>query len=203
VLTLLCRSPIFHAAGVPPPRLPDSLDPFSITQALSSLSSTASAALKATGAPLGLVNSVAAAGQERSAKADSPEVRPESSKLAAAVAAAAAAAASARMPFEWNDGPLVVAMKTGGMLLIDEINLADDAVLERLNSVLEPARTLMLAEKGGAVSDVIRGHKDFRIVATMNPGGDHGKRELSPALSNRLTQVGFLGGGLLMRPDGP
>lgn len=29
----------------------------------------------------------------------------------------------------------------------------------------------------------------FRIVATMNPGGDFGKRELSPALSNRFTQA--------------
>jgi midasin (ATPase involved in ribosome maturation) len=29
----------------------------------------------------------------------------------------------------------------------------------------------------------------FRLVATMNPGGDHGKRELSPALANRFTTV--------------
>jgi midasin len=40
-------------------------------------------------------------------------------------------------------------MKEGDLLLIDEISLADDAVLERLNSVLEPSRTLYLAEKGG------------------------------------------------------
>src|SRR5699024_2654459 len=29
----------------------------------------------------------------------------------------------------------------------------------------------------------------FRFIATMNPGGDYGKRELSPALRNRLTEV--------------
>ena len=51
--------------------------------------------------------------------------------------------------FEWQDGALVSAMKEGDLLLIDEISLADDAVLERLNSVLEPSRTLYLAEKGG------------------------------------------------------
>ena len=36
-------------------------------------------------------------------------------------------------PFEWIDGPLVQAMKNGDIILIDEINLAEDAVLERLN----------------------------------------------------------------------
>ena len=37
---------------------------------------------------------------------------------------------------EWADGPLVQAMKAGEALLIDELNLAEDAVLERLNRCL-------------------------------------------------------------------
>jgi hypothetical protein len=45
--------------------------------------------------------------------------------------------------FDWEDGPLVKAMKDGDLFLVDEISLADDSVLERLNSVLEPARTLV------------------------------------------------------------
>jgi len=49
--------------------------------------------------------------------------------------------------FQWVDGPLPEAMKNGDMFVIDEISLAEDAVLERLNSVLEPSRTLVLAEK--------------------------------------------------------
>jgi midasin len=55
--------------------------------------------------------------------------------------------------------------------------------------VLEPSRTLTLAEKGGAGAEVIRAAPGFRLLATMNPGGDYGKRELSPALSNRFTQI--------------
>ena len=39
--------------------------------------------------------------------------------------------------FEWHDGILVEAMQEGGLLLIDEISLANDSVLERLNSVFE------------------------------------------------------------------
>ena len=91
--------------------------------------------------------------------------------------------------FEWHDGAVVQAMKEGDLLLIDEISLAEDAVLERLNSVLESERTLLLAEKGGSPVEVIVGHENFLILATMNPGGDFGKKELSPALRNRFTEV--------------
>ncbi|KAI8323453.1 midasin [Martensiomyces pterosporus] len=89
--------------------------------------------------------------------------------------------------FAWHDGPLVQAMKQGDMFLMDELNLADDSVLERLNSVLEPSRTLVLAEHIGAAALVAK--DGFEFVATMNPGGDYGKRELSPALRNRFTEL--------------
>lgn len=90
--------------------------------------------------------------------------------------------------FEWCDGPLVQAMKTGDFFLLDEISLADDSVLERLNSVLEPERSLLLAEKGASDSLVVASD-GFQFLATMNPGGDYGKKELSPALRNRFTEI--------------
>ncbi|KAL6070950.1 Midasin [Balamuthia mandrillaris] len=94
--------------------------------------------------------------------------------------------------FQWYDGPLVQAMKQGDLFLIDEISLAEDSVLERLNSVLEPHRLLVLAEKGGGGDNDIEeltAHPEFRILATMNPGGDFGKKELSPAMRNRFTEI--------------
>ncbi|OAL28055.1 hypothetical protein AYO22_03082 [Fonsecaea multimorphosa] len=90
--------------------------------------------------------------------------------------------------FSWNDGSLVRAMKRGEYFLFDEISLAEDSVLERLNSVLEPARTILLAEKG-SVDNLVVAHPRFQFLATMNPGGDYGKRELSAALRNRLTEI--------------
>ncbi len=45
--------------------------------------------------------------------------------------------------FVWHDGPLVQAMRHGDFFLVDEISLAEDSVLERLNSVLEPKRLLV------------------------------------------------------------
>lgn len=94
--------------------------------------------------------------------------------------------------FQWHDGPLVMAMKEGGVFLMDEISLADDSVLERLNSVLEAEKFLVLVEKGSGDNndiELIRAAAGFRLVATMNPGGDFGKKELSPALRNRFTEV--------------
>lgn len=95
---------------------------------------------------------------------------------------------NASILFDWNDGPLVQAMKNGEFFLLDEISLADDSVLERLNSVLEPERSLLLAEKGNEDSFVTAA-ETFEFLATMNPGGDYGKKELSPALRNRFTEI--------------
>lgn len=96
--------------------------------------------------------------------------------------------------FEWHDGPLVLAMKEDSFFLLDEISLADDSVLERLNSVLEVEKSLVLAEKGSPEAkdnevELLIAGKHFRILATMNPGGDFGKKELSPALRNRFTEI--------------
>uniref|UniRef100_A0A8C6R246 Midasin n=1 Tax=Nannospalax galili TaxID=1026970 RepID=A0A8C6R246_NANGA len=96
--------------------------------------------------------------------------------------------------FEWHDGPLVLAVKEDSFFLMDEISLADDSVLERLNSVLEVERSLVLAEKGSPEDrdsevELLTAGKNFRILATMNPGGDFGKKELSPALRNRFTEI--------------
>jgi len=80
-------------------------------------------------------------------------------------------------------------MQQGGLLLIDEISLASDSVLERLNSVFEKERTLVLAERSSQEVIKITANEKFGIVATMNPSGDYGKKELSPALRNRMTEI--------------
>ena len=80
-------------------------------------------------------------------------------------------------------------MQEGALLLIDEISLANDSVLERLNSVFEQDRVLMVTEKSSQQAIKIVAHDKFNIVATMNPSGDFGKKELSPALRNRMTEI--------------
>lgn len=57
----------------------------------------------------------------------------EVQRMGAAVEQLQSAAAEALRPFAWEDGPLVAAMRAGDAILIDELNLAEDAVVERLN----------------------------------------------------------------------
>jgi midasin len=74
-------------------------------------------------------------------------------------------------------------MKAGHHFLLDEISLANNSMLERLNDILEPHRTLLPAEKGPTNSPAAAAD-GFQFLATINPGGDYGKRELSATLRN-------------------
>jgi midasin (ATPase involved in ribosome maturation) len=91
----------------------------------------------------------------------------------------------------WKDGPLLTASRptgTPGMLLVDEMNFGSSAVLERLNSVLDDERKVVLSEKEGEEFQL---HPDFRFVGAMNPPTNKygGRNKLSVALQNRLTQI--------------
>lgn len=60
------------------------------------------------------------------------------------------------------------------------------------NNISEPERKLLLAEKGSDVGGApceVTAKDGFIFVGTMNPGGDYGKKELSPALRNRFTEI--------------
>uniref|UniRef100_A0A1I7TDS8 Midasin n=2 Tax=Caenorhabditis tropicalis TaxID=1561998 RepID=A0A1I7TDS8_9PELO len=90
--------------------------------------------------------------------------------------------------FEWSDGVVISAMRDGAPLLVDEISLAEDSVLERLNPLFEEGRSLLLSD-AGTEAEIVESKPGFQMIATMNPGGDYGKKELSKALKNRFTEV--------------
>lgn len=77
----------------------------------------------------------------------------------------------------------------GWVLTVGAQQSAPAAAHPSMCSVLEPGRSLTLAERSGAGAEVVVAHPAFRLVATMNPGGDYGKKELSPALANRFTSI--------------
>ncbi len=64
-------------------------------------------------------------------------------------------------------GPLALAMKYGGLLLLDEIDLLDPATAAGLNSILD-GEPLCIAENGG---EIIQPHPQFRFAATANTNG--------------------------------
>ncbi|KAH9386428.1 midasin [Nematocida major] len=86
--------------------------------------------------------------------------------------------------FTWRDGPLLGEMKRGGALIIDEINLVPDSVLESLNELFDD-RKLRIHE----TDQHIAARETFRIVGTMNPGDDYGKREVGKSISTRFTTI--------------
>ncbi|MCD4785950.1 MAG: AAA family ATPase [Candidatus Eremiobacteraeota bacterium] len=87
---------------------------------------------------------------------------------------------------EWQDGIVVDAMKKGQWLLLDEVNLADPAILERMNSLLDDDRYLVLTEKD---NEMVKSHDNFRVFATMNPSSYAGRKKLSAAMMNRLHKI--------------
>src|SRR5439155_7270540 len=109
----------------------------------------------------------------------------------------AAASASSRTPasqWRWQDGPVVMALKRGWWVLLDEVNLAEPQILERLNSVLERDPMLVLTEHdhsafGPGGRPV---HADFRVFATMNPAEYSGRSVLSPAYRDRWRAHRFI-----------
>lgn len=90
-------------------------------------------------------------------------------------------------PWRWQDGLVIEAMKRGWWVVLDELNLAEPQILERLNSVLERVPSIIMTEydnsligPGGAAV-----HPRFRMFGTMNPAEYAGRSPLSPAYRDR------------------
>jgi hypothetical protein len=91
--------------------------------------------------------------------------------------------------WRFQEGVMPDAMRHGRWIVLDELNLAEPQILERLNPVLENPPTLVLSENGGerfgpggdvSVADT------FRVFATMNPAEYSGRSVLSPAFRDRF-----------------
>lgn len=85
--------------------------------------------------------------------------------------------------FRWVDGVLTKFIREGGVFVVDEINAANAGILFVLHSVLDDERKIVLVQKDG---EVVHAHKDFWLVATMNPEGYEGVRPLNDALKDRF-----------------
>lgn len=72
---------------------------------------------------------------------------------------------NSNMTYEY--GPLALAMRYGGLFLLNEIDLTSPEVAAGLNSVLDGS-PLCIAENGG---ELIKPHPMFRFVATANTNG--------------------------------
>jgi midasin len=67
--------------------------------------------------------------------------------------------------FHWCDGVLLQAIKEGHWFLIDEMNLAQQSVLEGLNAILDHRRTVYIPE----LNHEFKCHPNFFVFACQNP----------------------------------
>lgn len=84
--------------------------------------------------------------------------------------------------YVWQDGVLTKFMRTGGIFVVDEINMAPADILSMLHSVTDDERRLVLTQKDG---EVIIAHPNFWFISTMNPDYE-GTKPLNLALKDRF-----------------
>jgi nitric oxide reductase NorQ protein len=83
----------------------------------------------------------------------------------------------------FDEGILIRSMREGSLLYLDEINSAEADVLLRLDEALDDRRQIVLKESSG---EIINAHKDWFVVATINPLTHVGTKELPPQLLSRF-----------------
>lgn len=74
---------------------------------------------------------------------------------------------SAQPEMRFQEGPLIKAMRLGGVLLLNEFDIAPAGEMSALNDIIE-GRPLMVPEMGG---EVIHPHPNFRVAVTANTKG--------------------------------
>ena len=105
----------------------------------------------------------------------------------------------------WQDGTLLTAMAQGHWILLDEFNLAEPEILERINPLLDDEGTLVVTEhnterwvpatlydqlevRGEDLSRLRRIHPSFHLFAAMNPERYAGRHRLSRAMTGKFAE---------------
>lgn len=81
---------------------------------------------------------------------------------------------------KWMDGPATAAWRSGGRLVLDEIDRAGDDALSFLLGVLDDTPTARLVL--GTTGEIITPHPSFSVIATMNGEPE----DLPDALADRF-----------------
>lgn len=87
----------------------------------------------------------------------------------------------------WMDGPLTSAVKNGYIIYLDEIAEARPDVIVAIHSLTDHRRQLFLDK----LSEEIKAHDNFMLVASFNPGYQKGFKELKPSTRQRFVSLAF------------
>uniref|UniRef100_A0A183EB49 AAA_6 domain-containing protein n=1 Tax=Gongylonema pulchrum TaxID=637853 RepID=A0A183EB49_9BILA len=97
---------------------------------------------------------------------------------------------SGTLSFEWRDGPILNAIKTGQWVLLDEMNLASQSILEGMNACFDHRRQLFIPELSRTFKIDGNAVQKTRFFACQNPCSQGGnRRKLPKSFVNRFTQI--------------
>ena len=85
--------------------------------------------------------------------------------------------------FAWQDGGVTELVRSGGVLILDEVNFIPSKIATVLFPLLAQTRHITLLDHKG---ETIKAHPNLLIVGTMNPGYI-GTQELNAAFRNRFS----------------
>ena len=99
---------------------------------------------------------------------------------------------SGQTNFHFKDGRVTDAVKQGKFLLLEDFNLPNQAVTERLNSLLEPERSFTLNEDITMSKEEnmnLTVDANFQFIATVHQENAFTKVNISPASMSRFTVI--------------
>lgn len=90
------------------------------------------------------------------------------------------------MEYKWQDGALLHALKNGYWIVLNEMNLASQAVLEGLNALLDHRGTVFIPELNMSFEK----HPNFRLFGCQSPlSFGEGRRGLPASFLSRFTKI--------------
>jgi len=87
----------------------------------------------------------------------------------------------------WQDGPLTVAARIGGICYLDEIVEARQDTTVIIHPLTDHRRELPLEKKG----EVVKAHPDFQVVISYNPGYQSLVKDLKQSTKQRFGALDF------------
>lgn len=87
----------------------------------------------------------------------------------------------------WQDGPLTLAVRHGGICYLDEIVEARQDTTVIIHALTDDRRILPLEKKG----ELVRAHPDFQIVISYNPGYQSVLKDLKESTKQRFCAMDF------------
>lgn len=87
----------------------------------------------------------------------------------------------------WEDGPLTLAVRHGGICYLDEIVEARNDTTVVIHSLTDHRRILYIDK----TQEVVRAHPDFMMVLSYNPGYQNVTKELKESTKQRFAALTF------------